>query len=89
MKKQADKKTRLVLCISCEEYPVSLEANKLYRMLPDEGDEELGMIRVIDESGEDHLYPEEMFAILPEDALTALRLSGETRRRVLESLGSA
>ena len=44
------------VCIDNRGYPVSLELHKIYRVLPGEDAEE-GDIRVIDESGEDYLYP--------------------------------
>jgi hypothetical protein len=50
-----------VVCISNKGYPASLEIRKLYQSIPDEHAGRLGQIRVIDESGEDYLYPEEYF----------------------------
>lgn len=50
-----------VLCISNENYPVSLEARKIYRCIPDPQAEAHGQIRIIDESGEDYLYPQGLF----------------------------
>jgi len=50
-----------VLCISNEKYPASLEARKIYQCVPDPQAEAHGQIRVIDESGEDYLYPVELF----------------------------
>ena len=44
------------------EYEVSLEVRKIYQLLIDDEAESLGMFRVIDESGEDYLYPKELFA---------------------------
>jgi len=79
---------QLVLCIDNTEFPASLEVRKIYEMLPDEA-EDIDMIRVVDESGEDYLYPKELFAILPDDALDALCLTARTRRRVLRSLRPA
>ena len=76
----------LVLCIDNEGYEASLEANKLYLMIPAAGEDQLDMIRVIDESGESYLYPKELFAILPADALTLLRFPTKTQRRILKSL---
>lgn len=52
------------ICISNSEYPVSLELHKLYRVLPDEEAAQNGDSRVIDESGEDYLYPAEYFLAL-------------------------
>ena len=57
------KKSQLALCIDNSGYPVSLELHKLYRVLPDEDAEQDGDLRVIDESGEDYLYPAAKFLI--------------------------
>jgi len=46
-----------VVCINNSEYPASLEFGKIYRILPDEDAAQDEMVRVIDESGEDYLYP--------------------------------
>ena len=43
-------------------YPASLERLKLYQVLPDAAAAKQKQIRVIDESGEDYLYPESFFA---------------------------
>ena len=50
-----------VLCVSNEKYPASLEARKIYQCVPDTQAEAHGQIRVIDESGEDYLYPIDIF----------------------------
>jgi hypothetical protein len=49
------------VCISNEDHKASLEVRKIYRVLSDRKGETLGMIRVVDESGEDYLYPAGMF----------------------------
>ena len=85
----ARRKRQLVLCIDNAEYPASLEIRKIYEMLPSEKVRDLDMIRVVDESGEDYLYPKKLFAILPDGALDALCLTAKTRRQVLESLRPA
>jgi len=51
-----------VVCIENEGFPVSLERRKIYLSLPDADAERSGMVRVIDESGEDYLYPMELFS---------------------------
>jgi hypothetical protein len=51
-----------VVCVSNKGYPASLELRKLYQVIPDEKASKLGQIRVVDESGQDYLYPEEYFA---------------------------
>ncbi len=54
--------TKLMLvCVDNAEYPAALEKRKIYIGLPDEGAEARGYVRVIDESGEDYLYPMSIF----------------------------
>lgn len=60
MEKQRDT-VRFVLCIRNDDYPASLEPRKVYETLPDAKAERHGMIRVVDESGEDYLYPKSYF----------------------------
>mgnify|MGYP001565632390 CR=1 FL=1 len=50
-----------VVCINNTEYPASLELHKIYRVLADEDARREGDLRVVDESGEDYLYPAEWF----------------------------
>ena len=54
-------RARFVLCVRNEDYPAGLELRKVYRVLADERASERQLLRVIDESGEDYLYPEEYF----------------------------
>jgi len=51
----------LVICIGNEGYPVSLEKRKIYVALRDPVAEKHGQLRIIDESGEDYLYPKTFF----------------------------
>ena len=54
------KEPRFVVCVNnneCED----LEVRKLYQVLPDEAAGSDGLVRVVDESGEDYLYPAELF----------------------------
>jgi hypothetical protein len=62
-----------VLCVRNEKYPASLEARKIYVHVPDPQAEAHGQIRVIDESGEDYLYPQDLFIPIeiPEEATQA------------------
>ena len=53
---------KLFVCIHNEGYAVSIDERKIYMALPDAEAERIGMIRIIDESGEDYLYPKEYFA---------------------------
>jgi hypothetical protein len=52
---------RLVICLDNSGYEASLERRKIYVAIPDSRAARLGQIRVVDESGEDYLYPEERF----------------------------
>ncbi|MEP7340555.1 MAG: hypothetical protein ABI977_22685 [Acidobacteriota bacterium] len=54
---------RFAICInneSCED----LELRKVYQILPDNANTEDGNLRVIDESGEDYLYPRDCFVVI-------------------------
>lgn len=50
-----------VVCINNSDYPASLELHKIYRVLVDKDATEKSDIRIIDESGEDYLYPSSYF----------------------------
>jgi len=50
-----------ILCVDNSAYPASLDVRKLYLSLPDPDAEAVGMVRVIDESGESYLFPRQMF----------------------------
>ncbi len=65
---------KFAVCIHNEGYPVSLERRKLYRVLPDEEAAQVNELRVIDESGEDYLFPAVWFSSveLPRAAEDAL-----------------
>ena len=55
------KDSKFVICIENSDYPASLEKRKIYKVLPDKDAEKIEQIRVIDESGEDYLYPASCF----------------------------
>ncbi len=55
---------RFALCIQNDGYAASLEPRKLYEVLPDAEAAGLNQLRVVDESGEDYLYPAGYFAQL-------------------------
>ncbi len=63
-----------VICINNEGYEVSLERGKVYRVLEDEKSCQHDLTRVVDESGEDYLFPNEYFVPikLPKAAEEAL-----------------
>ena len=66
---------QFVVCVKNKNYAASLELRKLYSVLPDLAAAKLGQLRVIDESGEDYLYPQEYFVPiqLPQAAEKAVR----------------
>jgi len=55
---------KFAVCVSNADYPASLELHKIYRVLPDEDAAIDGDIRIVDESGEDYLYPAEYFVFV-------------------------
>lgn len=61
MNTQPQPEPHFAVCIRNEGNPESLDLGKFYQVLPDPKAERLGMIRVIDESGEDYLYPQDSF----------------------------
>jgi hypothetical protein len=63
------------VCVANPEHPASLELHKIYRVLPDAEAEQDGDVRVVDESGEDYLYPAEWFE--------PVELSGRVRKSLL------
>jgi len=71
-------RTDLVLCLKNKGYEASLERRKIYRAIPDRVAAVDEFIRVIDESGEDYLYPSDFFA--------AVKLPAALRRAVLAAV---
>jgi hypothetical protein len=53
-----------VVCLSNDGYVASLEPRKIYVALRDAAAERNGLLRIVDESGEDYLYAREGFAPL-------------------------
>ena len=58
---QRKAKPRFVICVKNEGYSVSLEKRKIYRVLPDVRSSAHDLMRIVDESGEDYLYPVDFF----------------------------
>ena len=52
---------RLVVCVNNDGYSASLEQRKIYVALRDLNSERHGLLRVIDESGDDYLFPKTFF----------------------------
>lgn len=74
--KKNKKQEIFALCVENKDCQ-DLEKRKIYRVIPDEEASKEGYLRVVDESGEDYLYPESYFVIvqLPKEAEEALRAS--------------
>ncbi len=62
MMEQKTIKPLFAVCLKNKGYSASLEPRKIYRVVPDDGAARHKMIRVVDESGEDYLYPVDYFA---------------------------
>ncbi len=68
---------RFAICVNNSEYPASLELHKIYRVLPDTDAQVDGDMRIIDESGEDYLFPADYFILveLPQTIVRVLNKS--------------
>ncbi|MBK6726918.1 MAG: hypothetical protein IPG63_06585 [Xanthomonadales bacterium] len=67
-------KHQFAVCIDNHGYEASLELRKLYEILPDAEADKFGQLRVIDESGDDYLYPAGSFDRVALSERTAERL---------------
>jgi len=76
MKRKSHSLAHFAVCIDNEGYPAALERRKIYRILPDVDAEEQELLRVVDESGEDYLYPSRCFLTihLPKEEEKAIAL---------------
>jgi hypothetical protein len=52
---------QLVVCVENDGYAASLERRKIYVALRDAAAEKHNLLRIVDESGEDYLYPKAFF----------------------------
>jgi len=67
-------KRHFMICVANRGYEASLELRKIYELLSDRVAEKHQQVRVIDESGEDYLYPADYFA--------PVRLPAETKEKL-------
>jgi hypothetical protein len=67
-------KKHYMICVENRSYEASLELMKVYEVLTDREAEKHRQVRVIDESGDDYLYPERYFA--------SVRLPAETKEKL-------
>jgi hypothetical protein len=68
-------KPHFVVCLRNSGYKASLEPRKLYKALPDAAAEKHGQIRIVDESGEDYLYPASFFLSVPLSTQVAAKVA--------------
>ena len=54
----------VAVCVDNSGYEVSFERNKIYLVVPDKDAERDGDVRVVDESGEDYLFPAHRFVAI-------------------------
>lgn len=75
MKLKKNPRAMFAVCVDNEDYPAALELHKIYTVLPDEDAAEEGQLRIVDESGEDYLYPAHRFMLVdvPRDLARELR----------------
>ena len=61
---------RYVMCINNKAYPQDLALHKVYKVISDARGESHGDLRIVDESGEDYLFPERFFVtvVIPVEA---------------------
>ena len=71
------KSPQFVVCLRNDGYEASLEPRKLYQTISDKDAESHKMLRVVDESGEDYLFPASLFSpiSLPQTLVKELALS--------------
>jgi hypothetical protein len=69
-------KHKFLLCVDNEGYEASLEVRKLYEKIPDKEADRHNQVRIIDESGENYLYPYKFFA--------SVRLPMQTKNRIVK-----
>ena len=82
MKTHKASSTGFAVCVDNSEYPASLELHKIYRVLLDEEATKDGDVRIIDESGEDYLYPADYFVVIEMSRQTARILNKSFARSV-------
>jgi hypothetical protein len=77
MRSRRIKTQGFALCVRNAGFGASLEIRKLYAVVPDADAEANDLVRVVDESGEDYVYPARLFQrlTLPAEVQRALRLA--------------
>ena len=78
----ADK--QFAVCVDNTDYTAALEIRKIYQVLPDSSAAARSYVRIIDESGQDYLYPKRMFlpvTVRPEARAKLVRILSFSRRK--------
>jgi len=78
---------KFVICINSGEYPASLEPRKLYECKSDQVAAKQGLFRVVDESGEDYLYPAELFETVSLPQRLQRKIAAARRNRMVAAHG--
>jgi hypothetical protein len=76
---------QFAVCVDNKDYPAALEVRKVYQVLPDPAATSRSYLRVIDESGEDYLYPKRMFLqvkVRPEARAKLVKVLSFTGRKM-------
>jgi len=63
--KPEETSSTLAVCVDNTGYEMSLERRKVYPVLPDESAARSNYVRVVDETGEDYLFPASRFVLIP------------------------
>ncbi len=82
MRARIHSSTRFAICVDNSAYPASLELHRVYRVLADTQAEKDGDLRVVDESGEDYLFPADYFIVVDLPAARARALNRSFARKV-------
>ena len=72
--------TGFVICLNNEDYSASLELHKIYAVQEALSNDPTGYLRIVDESGEDYLYPEEWFE--------SVHLGNSLEARIMQSVSA-
>lgn len=74
MRRSRSKKD-FVICIRSTGFRASLMPRRVYEVIDDPNAKRFGLVRVVDESGQDYLYPDTLFMALPVSAPLARAIS--------------
>lgn len=75
---------RYVVCLTNAGYRASLIPRRIYRTVPDIDAEKRGLVRVIDESEEDYLYPRKLFSAIDLPRAAAKRFAKPSSNRAVQ-----